>query len=71
MTACGTLESLQALGTEYQNIFLVRDVAYDAEPSLEIQRVREFELDEVPDDLKTRSWRHLMSAVQARLKEQG
>ena len=66
MTACAALERLQAAHLEAdQKIFLVRDVEYDAEPSLEIRQVREFGFGDFPRDLNPRSWRRLLAAAQS------
>jgi 8-oxo-dGTP pyrophosphatase MutT (NUDIX family) len=62
MTACGSLERLEA--QDHQNIFLVRGVDYSFKPSLEIRSVREFRRGELPDDLRPRSWRAVLERVQ-------
>ena len=64
------METLQAakLKSEHQNIFLVRGVEYDGKPSLEIKSVREFELDDLPLDLRPRWWRPLLLEVKARVQ---
>jgi len=66
-----SLERLQAAlpEAEHQNIFLVRGVKYRAEPSLEIRSVREFELNELPDDLKPHWWRPLMLLAKSRVQK--
>ena len=67
MTVCAKLERLHSPDSKHQNIFVVRGVKYDSEPSLEIRRVREFGLDDLPDDFRPRSWRRLLTLAKSRL----
>ena len=72
MTAHGKLEELgpRTPAGERQNVFLVRDGAYRAKPSLEIRSVREFALEDLPGDLAP-SCRRFLNLARDRLQERG